>query len=332
MYRTKFYIVNNIIGRIENYIIKNSLAYYQLLEISYSDNTKTFYGDNKETATQTMSRIMNYTIYKNKPLMSATVAEYIAKNMKLKPRELIWCKDDQIEFYARNFYFALFVDIILENESTLSKAALDTLCDSARFSNYFESHYENENKFIESLKTARITDEIYSEVIIATVRLFELNKYTLTKLLKEHFIEYKKDDMNGIGCRDLQHLDSRLTKFAKIVIENIIIDPELSLGYIVRNHYRYDMKKFRTLLIDMSESEYILNAFSEPTIEYHMYNVLINDGYEFVQDIVKAEQKYISKIIEIQDEGKQQVFYGMMIDVLDEYNKLEESQSIKSNN
>ena len=64
MYRTKFYIVNNIIGRIENYIIKNSLAYYQLLEISYSDNTKTFYGDNKEAATQTMSRIMNYTIYK----------------------------------------------------------------------------------------------------------------------------------------------------------------------------------------------------------------------------------------------------------------------------
>ena len=63
-----------------------------------------------------------------------------------------------------------------------------------------------------------------------------------------------------------------------------------------------------------------------------MYNVLINDGYEFVQDIVKAEQKYISKIIEIQDEGKQQEFYGMMIDVLDEYNKLEESQSIKSNN
>ena len=205
-----------------------------------------YYGGNKDTAKQKMSRLMK----DSRSHLSDNVLELLAKNMNLSVSELLWGNEEN----WKKLLPALFYSIIFESisasdfrknrEQQLKSNVLEVLKESVLFSS------ELAKKEIEAdLSDGIVSFDIFDKNLFTVIsRLYQKEvEEKFYRVFKEFFIEKKYY---------LKKLDNRIIDFAERVYKEVIFDnkkTEDSLGlqvYQTSNLFlNADYREYRTSII-----------------------------------------------------------------------------------
>lgn len=252
-----------------------------------------YYGGNKDTAKQKMSRLMK----DSRSHLSDNVLELLAKNMNLSVSELLWGNEEN----WKKLLPALFYSIIFESisasdfrknrEQQLKSNVLEVLKESVLFSS------ELAKKEIEAdLSDGIVSFDIFDKNLFTVIsRLYQKEvEEKFYRLFKEFFIEENY-------C--LKKLDNRIIDFAERVYVDVIFDnkkTEDSLGiqvYQTSNLFlNADYREYRTSIIQK-------NSLNEVVLEKGQ--VLEHYLEEEQRMIFEQVSKFVSgldKLQRIQDE------------------------------
>jgi len=205
-----------------------------------------YYGGNKDTAKQKMSRLMK----DSRSHLSDNVLELLAKNMNLSVSELLWGnEEDWKKLLPSIFYLIVFESINASDfktirEQQLKSNILEVLKESVLFSN------ELAKKEIEAdLSDGIVSFDIFDKNLFTVIsRLYQKEvEEKFYRVFKEFFIEKKYY---------LKKLDNRIIDFAERVYKEVIFDnkkTEDSLGlqvYQTSNLFlNADYREYRTSII-----------------------------------------------------------------------------------
>lgn len=205
-----------------------------------------YYGGNKDTAKQKMSRLMK----DSRTHLSENVLELLAKNMNLSVSELLWGDEENWKkLLPALFYLIVFESISASDfrknrEQQLKSNVLEVLKESVLFSS------ELAKKEIEAdLSDGTVSFDIFDKNLFKVIsRLYQKEvEEKFYRLFKEFFIEENY-------C--LKKLDNRIIDFAERVYEDVIFDnkkTEDSLGlrvYQTSNLFlNADYREYRTSII-----------------------------------------------------------------------------------
>ena len=205
-----------------------------------------YYGGNKDTAKQKMSRLMK----DSRSHLSDNVLELLAKNMNLSVSELLWGNEENWKKLLPSlFYLIIFESISTSDfkttrEQQLKSNMLEVLKESVLFSSELAKK-EIEADLSDGIVAFNIFDKNLFKVIS---RLYQKEvEEKFYRLFKEFFIEENY-------C--LKKLDNRIIDFAERVYEDVIFDnkkTEDSLGLQVYQHSNLflnaDYREYRTSII-----------------------------------------------------------------------------------
>ena len=188
-----------------------------------------YYGGNKDTAKQKMSRLMK----DSRTHLSENVLELLAKNMNLSVSELLWSNEENWKkLLPALFYLIIFESISASDfrknrEQQLKSNVLEVLKESVLFSS------ELAKKEIEAdLSDGIVSFDIFDKNLFKVISRFYQKEVEekFYRLFKEFFIEENY-------C--LKKLDNRIIDFAERVYVDVIFDnkkTENSLGIQVYQH------------------------------------------------------------------------------------------------
>ena len=238
-------------------------------------NSGAYYGGNKDTAKQKMSRLMKH----SRTHLSEYVLELLAKNMNLSISELLWDNEEKWKkLLPALFYLIVFESISSSDfktirEQQLKSNMLEVLKESVLFSS------ELAKKEIEAdLSDGIVAFDIFDKNLFTVIsRLYQKEvEEKFYRLFKEFFIEKKYY---------LKKLDNRIIDFAERVYEDVIFESkktEDSLGiqvYQTSNLFlNADYREYRTSIIQK-------NSLSELALE---------DG-QILEHYLAEEQRMISE-------------------------------------
>ena len=205
-----------------------------------------YYGGNKDTAKQKMSRLMK----DSRTHLSENVLELLAKNMNLSVSELLWGDEENWKkLLPALFYLIVFESISASDfrknrEQQLKSNVLEVLKESVLFSS------ELAKKEIEAdLSDGIVPFDIFDKNLFKVIsRLYQKEvEEKFYRLFKEFFIEENY-------C--LKKLDNRIIDFAERVYEDVIFDnkktedsPGLRVYQTSNLFLNADYREYRTSII-----------------------------------------------------------------------------------
>ncbi len=249
-----------------------------------------YYGGNKDTAKQKMSRLMK----DSRTHLSESVLELLAKNMNLTVSELLWGDEEN----WKKLLPALFYLIVFESISTsdfktirdqqLKSNMLEVLKESVLFSS------ELAKKEIEAdLSDGIVSFDIFDKNLFTVIsRLYQKEvEEKFYRVFKEFFIEKKYY---------LKKLDNRIIDFAERVYEDVICESkktEDSLGiqvYQTSNLFlNADYREYRTSIIQKkSLNEVVLEKGQ--VLEHYLdeeQRMILEQVSKFVNGLDKIQRK-----------------------------------------
>ncbi|WP_247952482.1 hypothetical protein [Streptococcus oralis] len=249
-----------------------------------------YYGGNKDTAKQKMSRLMK----DSRTHLSESVLELLAKNMNLTVSELLWGDEEN----WKKLLPALFYLIVFESISTsdfktirdqqLKSNMLEVLKESVLFSS------ELAKKEIEAdLSDGIVSFDIFDKNLFTVIsRLYQKEvEEKFYRVFKEFFIEKKYY---------LKKLDNRIIDFAERVYEDVIFESkktEDSLGiqvYQTSNLFlNADYREYRTSIIQKkSLNEVVLEKGQ--VLEHYLdeeQRMILEQVSKFVNGLDKIQRK-----------------------------------------
>lgn len=249
-----------------------------------------YYGGNKDTAKQKMSRLMK----DSRSHLSDNVLELLAKNMNLSVSELLWGNEEN----WKKLLPALFYSIIFESisasdfrknrEQQLKSNVLEVLKESVLFSS------ELAKKEIEAdLSDGIVSFDIFDKNLFTVIsRLYQKEvEEKFYRLFKEFFIEENY-------C--LKKLDNRIIDFAERVYKEVIFDnkkTEDSLGIQVYQHSNLflnaDYREYRTSIIQKkSLNEVVLEKGQ--VLEHYLdeeQRMILEQVSKFVSGLDKIQRR-----------------------------------------
>lgn len=249
-----------------------------------------YYGGNKDTAKQKMSRLMK----DSRSHLSDNVLELIAKNMNLSVSELLWGNEEN----WKKLLPALFYSIIFESisasdfrknrEQQLKSNVLEVLKESVLFSS------ELAKKEIEAdLSDGIVSFDIFDKNLFKVIsRLYQKEvEEKFYRLFKEFFIEENY-------C--LKKLDNRIIDFAERVYEDVIFDnkkTEDSLGLQVYQHSNLflnaDYREYRTSIIQKNFLNEVILEKGQ-VLEHYLdeeQRMILEQVSKFVNGLDKIQRK-----------------------------------------
>ena len=252
-----------------------------------------YYGGNKDTAKQKMSRLMK----DSRSHLSDNVLELLAKNMNLSVSELLWGNEENWKKLLPSlFYLIIFESISISDfkttrEQQLKSNMLEVLKESVLFSSELAKK-EIEADLSDGIVAFNIFDKNLFKVIS---RLYQKEvEEKFYRLFKEFFIEENY-------C--LKKLDNRIIDFAERVYEDVIFDnkkTEDSLGLQVYQHSNLflnaDYREYRTSIIQK-------NFLNEVILEKgQVLEHYLDEEQRMILEQVSKFVNGLDKIQRIQDE------------------------------
>ena len=249
-----------------------------------------YYGGNKDTAKQKMSRLMK----DSRSHLSDNVLELLAKNMNLSVSELLWGNEEKWKkLLPALFYLIVFESISASDfrknrEQQLKSNVLEVLKESVLFSS------ELAKKEIEAdLSDGIVSFDIFDKNLFKVIsRLYQKEvEEKFYRLFKEFFIEENY-------C--LKKLDNRIIDFAERVYVDVIFDKkkiEDSLGiqvYQTSNLFlNADYREYRTSNIQKNSlSELVLE--DGQTLEHYLaeeQRMISEQVSKFVSGLDKLQRR-----------------------------------------
>ena len=232
-----------------------------------------YYGGNKDTAKQKMSRLMK----DSRTHLSENVLELLAKNMNLSVSELLWGDEENWKkLLPALFYLIVFESISASDfrknrEQQLKSNVLEVLKESVLFSS------ELAKKEIEAdLSDGIVPFDIFDKNLFKVIsRLYQKEvEEKFYRLFKEFFIEENY-------C--LKKLDNRIIDFAERVYEDVIFESkktEDSLGIQVY--------QTSALFLNASYREYRTSI-----IQKDLFNELVLEEGQVLEHYLEEEQRMI---------------------------------------
>ena len=232
-----------------------------------------YYGGNKDTAKQKMSRLMK----DSRTHLSDNILELLAKNMNLTVSELLWGNEENWKkLLPALFYLIVFESISTSDfktirEQQLKSNMLEILKESVLFSN------ELAKKEIEAdLSDGIVSFDIFDKNLFTVIsRLYQKEvEEKFYRVFKEFFIEKKYY---------LKKLDNRIIDFAERVYKEVIFDKkktEDSLGIQVY--------QTSTLFLNANYREYRTSI-----IQKNLFNELVLEDGQVLEHYLEEEQRMI---------------------------------------
>lgn len=236
-------------------------------------NMSAYYGGNKETAKQKMSRLMK----DSRSHLSENVLEMIANNMNLSVSELLWGNEEKWKkllpalFYLIVFESISASDFKKDRKQELKSHILEVLKESVLFSSELAKK-EIEADLSDGIVSFDIFDKNLSTVIS---RLYQKEvEEKFYRVFKEFFIE------KNYG---LKKLDNRIIDFAERVYKEVIFEnkkTEDSLGIQVY--------QTSALFLNANYREYRTSI-----VQKNLLNELVLEEGQVLEHYLEEEQKMI---------------------------------------
>lgn len=249
-----------------------------------------YYGGNKDTAKQKMSRLMK----DSRSHLSDNVLELLAKNMNLSVSELLWGNEENWKkLLPALFYLIIFESISASDfrknrEQQLKSNVLEVLKESVLFSS------ELAKKEIEAdLSDGIVSFDIFDKNLFKVIsRLYQKEvEEKFYRLFKEFFIEENY-------C--LKKLDNRIIDFAERVYVDVIFDnkkTEDSLGiqvYQTSNLFlNADYREYRTSIIQKNSLNEVVLEKGQ-VLEHYLeeeQRMILEQVSKFVSGLDKLQRK-----------------------------------------
>lgn len=249
-----------------------------------------YYGGNKDTAKQKMSRLMK----DSRSHLSDNVLELLAKNMNLSVSELLWADEENWKkLLPALFYLIVFESISASDfrknrEQQLKSNVLEVLKESVLFSS------ELAKKEIEAdLSDGIVSFDIFDKNLFTVIsRLYQKEvEEKFYRLFKEFFIEENY-------C--LKKLDNRIIDFAERVYKEVIFDKnktEDSLGiqvYQTSNLFlNADYREYRTSIIQKNFLNEVVQEEGQ-VLEHYLdeeQRMILEQVSKFVNGLDKLQRK-----------------------------------------
>lgn len=249
-----------------------------------------YYGGNKDTAKQKMSRLMK----NSRTHLSEYVLELLSKNMNVSVSELLWGnEEDWKKLLPSLFYLIVFESISTSDfktirEQQLKSNMLKVLKESVLFSS------ELAKKEIEAdLSDGIVSFDIFDKNLFKVIsRLYQKEvEEKFYKLFKEFFIEENY-------C--LKKLDNRIIDFAERVYVDVIFDnkkTEDSLGiqvYQTSNLFlNADYREYRTSIIQKNFFNEVVQKEGQ-VLEHYLdeeQRMIFEQVSKFVSGLDKIQRK-----------------------------------------
>lgn len=232
-----------------------------------------YYGGNKDTAKQKMSRLMK----DSRTHLSDNILELLAKNMNVSVSELLWGNEENWKKLLPSlFYLIIFESISTSDfktirEQQLKSNMLEVLKESVLFSS------ELAKKEIEAdLSDGIVSFDIFDKNLFTVISRLYQNEVEekFYRVFKEFFIEKKYY---------LKKLDNRIIDFAERVYEDVIFESkktEDSLGIQVY--------QTSALFLNASYREYRTSI-----IQKDLFNELVLEEGQVLEHYLEEEQRMI---------------------------------------
>ena len=249
-----------------------------------------YYGGNKDTAKQKMSRLMK----DSRTHLSEYVLELLAKNMNSSVSELLWGNEENWKKLLPSlFYLIVFESISASDfktirEQQLKSNVLEVLKESVLFSS------ELAKKEIEAdLSDGIVSFDIFDKNLFKVIsRLYQKEvEEKFYRLFKEFFIEENY-------C--LKKLDNRIIDFAERVYVDVIFDnkkTEDSLGIQVYQHSNLflnaDYREYRTSIIQKNSLNEVVLEKGQ-VLEYYLeeeQRMILEQVSKFVSGLDKIQRR-----------------------------------------
>ena len=236
-------------------------------------NSGAYYGGNKDTAKQKMSRLMK----DSRTHLSEYVLELLAKNMNLTVSELLWGNEENWKkllpslFYLIVFESISTSDFKTNREQQLKSNMIEVLKESVLFSN------ELAKKEIEAdLSDGIVSFDIFDKNLFTVISRLYQNEVEekFYRVFKEFFIEKNYY---------LKKLDNRIIDFAERVYEDVIFEnkkTEDSLGIQVY--------QTSALFLNANYREYRTSI-----IQKELLNELVLEDGQILEHYLDEEQRMI---------------------------------------
>ena len=236
-------------------------------------NSGAYYGGNKDTAKQKMSRLMK----DSRTHLSEYVLELLAKNMNLTVSELLWGNEENWKkllpslFYLIVFESISTSDFKTNREQQLKSNMIEVLKESVLFSN------ELAKKEIEAdLSDGIVSFDIFDKNLFTVISRLYQNEVEekFYRVFKEFFIEKNYS---------LKKLDNRIIDFAERVYEDVIFEnkkTEDSLGIQVY--------QTSALFLNANYREYRTSI-----IQKELLNELVLEDGQILEHYLDEEQRMI---------------------------------------
>lgn len=275
--------------------LEQGKKYYQYMflhdeKIGELSNSGAYYGGNKDTAKQKMSRLMK----DSRTHLSENVLELLSKNMNVSISELLWDKEENWKkLLPALFYLIVFESISVSDfrkirEQQLKSDILEVLKESVLFSSELAKK-EIEADLSDGIVAFNIFDKNLSTVIS---RLYQKEvEEKFYRVFKEFFIE------KNYG---LKKLDNRIIDFAELVYKDVIFEnkkTEDSLGIQVYQtsalFLNANYREYRTSIIQKdSLSELVLEEGQ--VLEHYLeeeQRMILEEVSKFVNGLDKIQRK-----------------------------------------
>lgn len=253
-------------------------------------NAGAYYGGNKDTAKQKMSRLMK----DSRTHLSEYVLELIAKNMNLSVSELLWGDEEKWKKLLPSlFYLIVFESISTSDfktirEQQLKSNMLEVLKESVLFSS------ELAKKEIDAdLSDGIVSFDIFDKNLFKVISRLYQNEVEdkFYRLFKEFFIEKNYY---------LKKLDNRMIDFAERVYKEVIFDKkkiEDSLGlqvYQTSNLFlNADYREYRTSIIQKNFLNEVIQEEGQ-VLEHYLdeeQRMILEQVSKFVNGLDKLQRK-----------------------------------------
>ena len=253
-------------------------------------NAGAYYGGNKDTAKQKMSRLMK----DSRTHLSEYVLELIAKNMNLSVSELLWGDEEKWKkLLPALFYLIVFESISVsdfrkDREQQLKSNMLEVLKESVLFSS------ELAKKEIDAdLSDGIVSFDIFDKNLFKVISRLYQNEVEdkFYRLFKEFFIEKNYY---------LKKLDNRMIDFAERVYKEVIFDKkkiEDSLGlqvYQTSNLFlNADYREYRTSIIQKNFLNEVVQEEGQ-VLEHYLdeeQRMILEQVSKFVNGLDKLQRK-----------------------------------------
>lgn len=249
-----------------------------------------YYGGNKDTAKQKMSRLMK----DSRSHLSDNVLEMIAKNMNLSVSELLWGNEENWKKLLPSLFYLIIFESISSSdfktirEQQLKSNMLEVLKESVLFSS------ELAKKEIEAaLSDGIVAFDIFDKNLFKVISRLYQNEVEekFYRLFKEFFIEKKYY---------LKKLDNRIIDFAERVYEDVIFDnkkTEDSLGlqvYQTSNLFlNANYREYRTSIIQKNFLKEVVQEEGQ-VLEHYLeeeQRMILEQVSKFVNGLDKIQRK-----------------------------------------